>query len=211
MKVVSARGFYASTVHGLVVLVLFLIANFLWAATPSSTTDESHKGIPISAHDAYEMKMSRPAQVLLLDVRTRAELHYVGIADVIDANIPYRFETTQWKLKRDGKHGSFKTVKNPDFAAAVKNLVKQRNLNLDTPIIIMCKAGTISPWAAKALHKAGFTTLYSVMDGFEGNKAKDGPQKGKRVVNGWKNDGLPWSYNLLPEKMYFNFAPGNNQ
>ena len=26
--------------------------------------------------------------------------------------------------------------------------------------------------------------------------AKDGPNKGKRAVNGWKNIGLPWSYDL---------------
>jgi hypothetical protein len=30
--------------------------------------------------------------------------------------------------------------------------------------------------------------------------AKDGPQAGKRVVNGWKNAGLPWSYQLEKEK-----------
>jgi hypothetical protein len=40
------------------------------------------------------------------------------------------------------------------------------------------------------------------VSGFEGDKAKDGPQKGMRVVNGWKNDGLPWTYKLVASKMY---------
>jgi hypothetical protein len=27
------------------------------------------------------------------------------------------------------------------------------------------------------------------------------------VVAGWKNEGLPWSYDLIAAKMYFNFDP----
>jgi hypothetical protein len=42
-----------------------------------------------------------------------------------------------------------------------------------------------------------------VVDGFEGDTAKDGPNKGKRAVNGWKNSGLPWSYQLDKEKVHF--------
>ena len=34
--------------------------------------------------------------------------------------------------------------------------------------------------------------------------------KGKRVVAGWKFEGLPWSYDLYTEKMYFNFAPASS-
>lgn len=179
----------------------------VWAVTSVPDTVNPHTGIHINARDAYEMKMARPDQVILLDVRTQAEIHHIGIADAVDANIPYRFETTEWKMKKDGVHGTFRMVKNPDFAQAVKNLVKHLNLTQDTPIIIMCKGGIRGPWAAKALYKAGFTQVYTQVEGFEGKKAKEGPNKGKRVVNGWKNEGLPWSYNLLPEKMYFNFAP----
>jgi len=42
--------------------------------------------------------------------------------------------------------------------------------------------------------------VYTVVDGFEGDVAKEGPNAGKRVVNGWKNAGLPWSYRLEKEK-----------
>jgi rhodanese-related sulfurtransferase len=48
---------------------------------------------------------------------------------------------------------------------------------------------------------AGFKNVYSVVDGFEGDKAKDGPQKGERVVNGWKNKGQPWGYKLDKAKL----------
>ncbi len=40
------------------------------------------------------------------------------------------------------------------------------------------------------------------MDGFEGDVAKDGPQAGQRVVNGWKHAGLPWTYKLDKVKLY---------
>ena len=80
-------------------------------------------------------------------------------------------------MKKDGVHGTFRMVKNPDFAQAVKNLVKHLNLTQDTPIIIMCKGGTRGPWAAKALYKEGFTQVYTQVDGFEGKKRKKGHTK----------------------------------
>jgi len=42
-----------------------------------------------------------------------------------------------------------------------------------------------------------------VTDGFEGGKIKKGEKKNWRLKNGWKNSGLPWSYKLNREKMYF--------
>ena len=32
-----------------------------------------------------------------------------------------------------------------------------------------------------------------------------GSRKGERVVNGWKNSGLPWSYKLNKSAMYWDF------
>ena len=32
--------------------------------------------------------------------------------------------------------------------------------------------------------------------GFEGDVATQGAGKGERMVNGWKNNSLPWSYKL---------------
>ena len=71
----------------------------------------------------------------------------------------------------------------------------------------MCQSGSRSPKAARELHDAGYKEVYFQVEGFEGVKAGQGPDKGKRVVNGWKNAGLPWNHDLKTEKMYFNFAP----
>ncbi len=36
------------------------------------------------------MEFARADSLLFIDVRTRAELRYVGMADAVDANIPVR-------------------------------------------------------------------------------------------------------------------------
>ena len=161
----------------------------------------------LGAQEAYDMKTNNPETVLLLDVRNEAEIHYTGIPDTVDANIPYRFDSNKWKMKKKSAFGTFKMPKNKNFVAAVKNVLKTKNLNTDSPVIIMCATGNRAPFAVKALHKAGFKEVYSQVEGFEGVKAKSGVNQGKRTVSGWKVSKLPWSYDLIPEKMYFNFAP----
>lgn len=189
---------------------LFGLTQFGWAYDASKLTEEwQHTPFELylDAREAYDMKLNNPDSVVLLDVRNRPEVNYVGMADAVDANIPYRFDSVEWKLKKTGQFGKFKKPRNPDFAVAVENLIKDRGLNKDSTVIIMCTSGSRAPFAAKALDKAGFTRVYTQVEGFEGFKAETGKHKGKRVVNGWKNLGLPWSYDLPPEKMYFNFDP----
>ena len=195
-------------------LLMLSISSYLLAYDKSNLT-KSWQHTPfdlyLSAQEAYDMKTASPEKVLLLDVRNQAELHYTGIPDTVDANIPYRFDSTDWKMKKKGGFGTFKKPKNPDFAAAVENVLKAKNLTKDSPVIIMCASGARAPFAATALHEANFTKVYTQVEGFEGVKAKEGKHKGRRVVSGWKVSGLPWSYDLLPEKMYFNFAPDTNK
>ena len=66
----------------------------------------------------------------------------------------------------------------------------------------IARSGDRSAAAANLLAQAGFKSVYSVVDGYEGDLAKDGPKAGQRVVNGWKNAGLPWTYKLDKAKMY---------
>lgn len=184
-------------------MVSLLSIPSLSGAATGAADDKFH----IDAVQAYEMKTEDPEGVLLIDIRTQAEMRYTGVADIIDANIPYRLDSTTWKLKKDGRHGTFKRPKNADFIEAVGNLFDDKSMNKDTPLIVMCTNGTRAHYALKHLKKAGYTNVYAQDEGFEGDKAKQGEYAGKRVVDGWKNRGLPWSYDLLPEKMYFNFDP----
>jgi rhodanese-related sulfurtransferase len=161
----------------------------------------------LDAQEAYDMKSANPDKVLLLDVRNQAEIHYTGLPDTVDANIPYCFDSSDWKMKNKGKFGTFKMPKNPDFISAIENVLASKNLNKESPVIIMCASGSRAPFAVNALHEAGFKEVYSQVEGFEGIRAKDGENKGRRVVSGWKVRNLPWSYDLPPEKMYYNFMP----
>ncbi len=69
-------------------------------------------------------------------------------------------------------------------------------------VLLMCRSGDRSAKAVDMLAAAGFKNVYTVTDGFEGDKVKD-PESvfhGKRMRNGWKNS-APWVYDIDPEKI----------
>ena len=160
-------------------------------------------GLYLTPYEAYNMKQQQGDNVLLVDVRARSELKYVGASSLIDANIPSRFLNPDYTWS--DKVATYRTMKNEHFTQDFEKLLSIRNKDKNTPIILICQSGSRVPQAAKALHEAGFTKVYSQYQGFEGVKAKTGVNKGKRVVNGWKNAGLPWSFKLSKEAMYFNY------
>lgn len=159
----------------------------------------------LNPQEAYQKKLAGGEGILLIDVRTRAEVKFIGMADAVDANIPVRMLRDDYAWSE--KSATYRTRENPDFVAAVERLLDIRGLDRHSPIILMCQSGSRVPIAAQLLHQAGFSEVYTQYQGFEGFKAKQGPDRGKRIVNGWKNADLPWSYQLEPGKMYFNFAP----
>jgi hypothetical protein len=57
--------------------------------------------------------------------------------------------------------------------------------------------------AINQLAAAGFTSAYNILDGMEGSRVADPDSvfDGMRMKNGWKNSGLPWTYDLDPEHM----------
>jgi rhodanese-related sulfurtransferase len=102
----------------------------------------------------------------------------------------------------DGVKGTFKLELNPEFLPEVRRRLSAKGLKPADPIVLICRSGDRSAAAANLLAEAGFKNVYSVVDGFEGDLAGEGPKAGQRVVNGWKNAGLPWSYKLDRTKMY---------
>ena len=93
---------------------------------------------------------------------------------------------------------------NPDFEQEVAEALEARGLTKEVPVVIMCRSGgTRGAPATKYLENKGYKQVYVVTDGFEGGKIKEGERKNWRLKNGWKSSGLPWSYKLNKEKMYF--------
>ena len=153
----------------------------------------------LTSKEAAVMKQNLGAKALMIDVRTPAEVEYVGMADSVDVNVPYMSDDySAW----DDKKSRFMMAPNSGFLLKVSEIEEKAGLNKESTVIVMCRSGDRSSGAASLLTKAGYTNVYSVVDGFEGDMAKDGANKGRRAVNGWKNAGLPWSYNLVKNKMY---------
>lgn len=57
-------------------------------------------GLYLSPQEAYELKATNPDSVIFIDVRSEAELHTTGMPSSADVNIPYRFESNVWKMKK---------------------------------------------------------------------------------------------------------------
>lgn len=160
------------------------------------------QGLYLTAKEAHSMVSEKGKQILFVDVRTPSELEFVGAPREIDANIPYMFnDFTEW----DEKKGRYLKVPNSDFTVSIEEALSTKGLKKDDKIVLMCRSGSRSSKAANLLYQAGYKNVYSVIEGFEGDKAKTGVAKGHRNVNGWKNAGLPWTYKLSKTKMYFDF------
>ena len=56
--------------------------------------------------------------------------------------------------------------------------------------------------SARALQDLDLEAVYVVVDGFEGSSSKTDPNGPHRNVSGWKNSGLPWSFELNTEKVF---------
>ena len=106
----------------------------------------------------------------LVDVRTDAELQYVG-------SIPGS-ETVEWNSYPEG-------ARNPEFLDQLADAVEK-----DKPVMFICRSGARSHHAAVAATQAGWREAYNVLEGFEGDKDAEGH---RNTVGGWKFARLPWS------------------
>ena len=170
-------------------------ANFL----PLPEKKQTPQALYIDAKQAYKMKTDNPESVYFVDVRTQAEVEFLGMPTAVDSNIPYfTNDFSEW----DTKKGRFIKTPNSNFSVALEERLTEAGLNKDTTILLMCRSGTRSARAAALLNKLGYSKAYTVVDGYEGDIIKEGPNKGQRLKNGWKNADLPWSYKLSEDKMY---------
>ena len=135
-----------------------------------------------------------PEGVHILDVRTPEEYIFVGHA-AMARNIPIVFVEYEWDSDKDEP-----VVRpNPAFLSRVTDLHEPT----DT-LLVTCRSGGRSALAVDALAKAGFENVYNIIDGFEGDKVDDPTSAyyGKRMKNGWKNSGAPWSYDCDPALLW---------
>ena len=186
----------------LLVVFLYLGSTLAFAAAkPDSPKKQTVWNLYVDSQETYAMKQKLGNQMLFIDVRDPIEIMFTGFTDVVDINIPFKLANrTVWNDKKP----VFKMEVNPNFEQEIAAALEARGLTKEVPIVIMCRSGgTRGAPATRYLENKGYKQIYVVTDGFEGGKIKEGERKNWRLKNGWKNSGLPWSYKLNKEKMYF--------
>ena len=150
-------------------------------------------GLYLTAQQAFEKWQSAPDKVTVLDVRTPEEYLFIGHAEMA-WNVPLAAQTFEW----DAARKQFPMRPLPDFVERVRKIA-----NPDDTLLVMCRSGGRSAAAVNLLASAGSKNVYNITDGFEGDSVKDPGSvfKGQRMVNGWRNSGLPWTYEVKPTQM----------
>ena len=150
-------------------------------------------GLYVTAREAYEKWKADPEKVKILDVRTPEEFLFVGHPSMA-WKIPVAAQVYEW----DAEKAKFPMRLLTDFVSRVKEVAKPEDM-----ILVMCRSGGRSAIAANLLAQAGFKNVYNVIDGMEGDSVEDPNSvfQGQRLMNGWKNAGCPWTYNLTPDRM----------
>jgi rhodanese-related sulfurtransferase len=150
-------------------------------------------GLYVTALEAYEMWKAAPDTVKIVDVRTPEEFIFVGNPEMA-WKVPMAGQSDQW----DADKREFPMTLLPDFVERVRRIAGP-----DDTLLVMCRSGGRSALAVNLLAEDGFRKVYSITDGMEGDSVKDPDSVfvGQRLVNGWKNSGLPWTYDVDPERM----------
>ncbi|NYH24562.1 rhodanese-like domain-containing protein [Paraburkholderia bryophila] len=145
----------------------------LYALADTRRTDNQlpYAGAALPA-EAFELLQLDP-RTRLVDVRTRAELDWVGRPVIGDG----QYAHVEW-TRYPG------AVPNQEFLQQLSQVASS-----DTPVLFLCRSAARSKLAAIAATQAGFTKAYDLLEGFEGDKDGQGHRK---TVSGWCYRGLPW-------------------
>lgn len=179
---------------GLVVCLSFVSGVVAETAPPSDPKKHTEAGKYVTSLDAYTMWKANPDKVNIIDCRTQEEYAFVG-HPAMAHNIPSKLWTGKWNTEKK----DYELQDNPDFELQVK-----KKFALGDTLLVMCRSGHRSGASVNRLTKAGFTNVYNISDGFEGDQVKDAESyfDGKRIKNGWKNSSAPWTSALDPALLY---------
>ena len=125
-------------------------------------------------------RLKGDAKATLVDVRTRAEWSYVGVADL--SSIGKKPLLIEWQTYPDGTVDSA-------FADRLSAMLKAEQIGHNDEIFFICRSGVRSKAAALAMTRAGYSNCRNVADGFEG-PLNPSRQRGREA--GWKAAGLAW-------------------
>ncbi len=108
-------------------------------------------------------------EVVMVDIRSAEERKFVG-------HVPGTLAVA-WATGTS-------LTRNPRFLRELEAKVRKTDA-----VLLLCRSGKRSAEAAEAATKAGFSSVFNVLEGFEGDK-NDAGQRGDS--NGWRFHRLPW-------------------
>jgi rhodanese-related sulfurtransferase len=115
-------------------------------------------------------RLFESGEALLVDVRSAEERKFVGhVPDSV--HVPWATGTA--------------LTRNPRFVRELEAKAGGK----DRTVLLLCRSGKRSALAAEAAAKAGFTHVFNVLEGFEGELDALGHRGGS---DGWRFRGLPW-------------------
>lgn len=122
----------------------------------------------LSPREAFEF-LKAHSDGILVDCRSEMEFLFVG-HPVGALWIPWN-DGPNWDV-------------NPHFIGQVRKAA-----SMNRPVVLICRSGNRSLDAGGALEEAGFTHVYNVLHGFEGEL--DDHHR-RNSISGWRFEGLPW-------------------
>ncbi|NIP72725.1 MAG: rhodanese-like domain-containing protein [Gammaproteobacteria bacterium] len=136
-----------------------------------------HKIKSLSPEQAWELTQKDPRSILI-DVRSNMEFLFIGHPKGA-INIPW-IDEPDWVI-------------NPHFVAEVRKVILG-GISCDeeagcAPVILICRSGKRSLHAGEKLIEEGFTNVYNVLEGFEGELDEN---HHRSSLGGWRYHGLPW-------------------
>jgi rhodanese-related sulfurtransferase len=155
----------------------------LAVAMPAARQAAAPVARTITARDAWRLRHDRGARALLVDIRGIGEVIHHGMPLGSDANVPYL--RTLSAFPDPGTIRSAGAPFNPNFLRHVDAARIAAGLRYQDPLVLLCRTGALSRYAAELLIEYGYTDVRIVSGGFDGAGGADGP--------GWKRAGLPWS------------------
>ena len=145
------------------------------AALEQAHADAAEHNLPyaggVSPPVAWKLVQDRAA--VLVDVRSGEERKFVGhVPDSL--HVPWATGTA--------------LTRNPRFVRELEAKLSKDG-GKDAVVLLLCRSGKRSALAAEAAAKGGFTHVFNVFEGFEG-EIDAAQQRGHG--DGWRFHGLPW-------------------
>ena len=127
---------------------------------------------------AFEL-LSKEPRAVLIDVRSEMEFLFVGHPEGA-VHVPW-IDEPEWDV-------------NPNFVKHVRQVMlgglSHSSEQSSAPVLLICRSGKRSLEAGEKLIEAGFTDVYNVTEGFEGELDD---HHHRSSLGEWRFHGLPWA------------------